>query len=273
MNSIIRRSFAGPFLLCAVFIGSAALAAEEQSPDRFMLRLGGYHVRNAEPVARLDANNAPVGVYVDFSKDMGLDSSATVGRLDGLYRFNEHDGLGFAWYALKFTGSRVLSRTIEWGDLPPLNIGDQVESEFRFDVYKMNYQYSAYHTEQAELGALIGFHVLKTFVGVNAVGIGQAKSTAITAPLPVLGLYADYHFNPRTSVYYNFQFFAIDYANKAKGGLQDFLLGVEYRLFPNVALGAAYNKFAVNLELVGDASTLYLNTGWNGGMLYGAVYF
>ena len=87
--------------------------------------------------------------------------------------------------------------------------------------------------KQAELGVLFGFHVMKTFVGLNATGIGEAKSTAVTAPLPVLGLYADYHFTPRLSAYYNFQFFAIDYENKVKGGLQDFLLGVEYRLFRN----------------------------------------
>jgi len=58
-----------------------------------------------------------------------------------------------------------------------------------------------------------------------------------------------------------------------KGALQDFLLGVEYRMFRHVAIGAAYNKFALDLELVADAATLYLNTGWNGAMLYGTLYF
>jgi len=186
------------------------MAEDEKFPERFMLRLGGYSINNMETIARLDANNAPVGVYVDFNKDLGLDTSGTVVRLDGLYRFNEHHGLGFAWYALKFNGSRTVSRTIDWGDLPPITIGSQVDSELRFDVYKVNYQYSLFHNEQAELGALFGFHFLKTFVGINAGG-AESKNTAITAPLPVLGLYANYNFTPRMSVYYNFQFFAVNY--------------------------------------------------------------
>jgi len=257
-------------LVCIVlFQAGPALAEDVKYPDRFMLRLGGYSVNNVETIARLDSNNAPVGVYVDFNKDLGMDTSGTVVRLDGLYRFNEHHGLGFAWYALKFNGSRTVSRTIDWGDI---TIGGQVDSELRFDVYKVSYQYSLFHNEQAELGALFGFHFLKTFVGIDA-GVTQAKTTAITAPLPVLGLYADYHFTPRLSAYYNFQFFAINYEDKVKGALQDFLLGVEYRMFRNIALGVAYNKFSLNLELVADAATLYLNTSWNGGMLYGTLYF
>jgi hypothetical protein len=271
------RSLLAVFLvifICMILLQAGpAIAEDEKFPDRFMLRLGSYQVQNAETVARLDANNAPVGAYIDFSKDLGLDSSATVGRLDGLYRFNDHHALGFAWYALKFAGSRSINKEIDWGNLPTITVGQQVNSEIRFDVYKVSYQYSVFHNEQAELGALFGFHIMKTFVGINAVGIGEAKNTAITAPLPVLGLYADYHFTPRTSVYYNFQVFAVNYENKVKGGLQDFLLGVEYRLFPNVALGAAYNKFNLNLEVVADAATLLINTGWNGGMLYGALYF
>jgi hypothetical protein len=55
--------------------------------------------------------------------------------------------------------------------------------------------------------------------------------------------------------------------------LQDFLIGLEYRLFRNVALGAAYNRFGLGMEIKGDNTTLNLTTNWNGGMLYGALYF
>jgi len=263
----------GALICLALLQAGPAFAEDEKYPDKFMLRLGGYSVSNAETLARLDANNAPVGAHIDFTKDLGLDTKATVARLDGLYRFNEHHGLGFAWYALKFTGSRDVGRDINWGNLPPITFGTRVDSEIRFDVYKINYQYSVFHNDQAELGVLAGFHFLKTFVGFNAVGIGETKNTAVTAPLPVLGLFADYHFTPRMSAYYNLQFFSVNYENKVKGAMQDFLLGMEYRLFKNVALGVAYNRFVVNLEIIADAATLTLNTGWHSGMLYGSLYF
>ena len=54
--------------------------------------------------------------------------------------------------------------------------------------------------------------------------------------------------------------------------MQDFLLGLECRLIEDLALGIAYNRFALDLKAK-EASTLYVDTNWNGGMLYGAIYF
>jgi hypothetical protein len=237
-----------------------------------MIRMGGYHVRNADTIVRLDANDLPVGAYIDFDQTLGGATSATVGRLDGLYRFNEHHGLGLSWYALKFKGSRVLQKDLAWGD-QTFTANTQVDSELRFDVYKLNYQYSLFHNEKAELGALVGLHIMRTFVSINAVGISQSQSQTVTAPLPVFGLFADYNFTPRLSAYYNIQIFSINYQDKVKGGMQDTLIGLEYRLFRNVALGTAYNRFSLNMDIKGDAATLHLDSSWNGLMGYGSLYF
>ncbi len=257
-----------------VLLGGAcgAFADEEAFPDRFMLRLGGYQIGNADTIVRLDANNLPVGTYVDFSDTLGGDSRATVVRLDGLYRFNEHHAIDFSWYDLKFTGSRALNQDITWNGIT-YTLGTQVDSELRFDVYKLNYQYSVYHTKDVELGVLAGLHVMKAFASINASGINQAQSGSITAPLPLVGLFAEYNFTPRFSAFYSYQSFFIDYQDKVRGGLQDFLFGLEYRLFRHFSVGAAYNRFNLNLKLKGDNQTLYVDSGWNGGMLYGALYF
>jgi hypothetical protein len=255
-----------------VLLGVPAWAAEELLPDGFMLRFGGYRASNAETIMRLDANNAPVGAYIDFNETLGGESSTTVARLDGLYRFNDKHGLGLSWYTLKFTGSRKLGDNVDWGDqIFPKDM--QVDSELKFDVYKLNYQYSLFHNKEAELGALFGFHVMRVSAGINASNGSQSKAEAITAPLPVFGLYADYNFTPRFSAFYNYQFFFVNYQDKVKGGLQDFLIGLEYRLFKPFALGLAYNRFALELDAKGDATTLNVKTSWNGGMLYGALYF
>jgi hypothetical protein len=275
--AIVKRKNHRSVLLAASLVAALALAGAvraetEKLPDTFGLRLGGYSVSNADTIARLDANSGPVGVYVDFADTLGGNRTATVVRLDGLYRFNERHGLGFGWYDLKFTGSRVLDQNVEWGGVTyPLST--QVDSELKFDVYKLNYQYSLFHNDEAELGASVGLHVMRISAGISASGISQSQSQSATAPLPVWGLFASYKFTPRFSAYYNYQFFNINVQDKFSGGLQDFLLGTEYRLFRNFALGVAYNRFALNLKSKGDATTLYLESSWNGGMLYGAVYF
>jgi len=256
-----------------VLAGAVPAGAEEELlPDGFMLRAGGYRVQNADTILRLDANNAPVGTYIDFHDTLGGDNSATVFRLDGIYRFNDKHGLGFSYYALKFTGSRVLDQDIQWGDQTfPINA--RVDSEIKFDVYKLNYQYSLFHNNKVELGASFGLHIMKISASINGTNIAESQSEAVTAPLPVFGLYADYNFTPRFSAFYTYQWFFINYEDKIKGGLQDFLIGFEYRVFRNVALGIAYNRFALKVESKGDTTTLNVDTNWNGGMLYGALYF
>jgi len=237
-----------------------------------MIRLGGYNVHDADHLIRLDSANAPVGAYIDFVETLGGEASASVGRLDGLYRFDEHHAVGFSWYALKFSGHRSLSTQVDWGN-QTYPIGTTVDSEIKFDVYKVNYQYSLFNREGVELGALVGLHVMGTSIGLNAAGINQARSESMTAPLPVWGLYASYDFTPRLSAYFNYQFFFVSYEGRVEGALQDFLLGLEYRVSEHFAVGTAFNRFGMKLEAKEDAFTLNYSSDWNGLMLYGSLYF
>ena len=264
------------FVLMGVAAGAVpaapARADDEPLPDRFMIRLGGYEIRDSNTLVRLDSNRLPAGVYIDFADTLGGETTARVARVEGLYRFNPKHALGFSWYSLKFTGRRVLEKQIEWGD-QVFPIGVTVDSENRFGVKKLNYQYSLFNNAEAEIGALVGLHVMDTKMSITASGIGRSQEESATAPLPVWGLFARYNFTPRFSIYYNYQFFFINYEDKVKGGLQDFLFGLEYRLFRNFAAGFAYNRFGLSIESRKTDTTLYVDTNWNGGMLYGSLYF
>jgi hypothetical protein len=269
-RKVLLAIIAGAMLLLA---GSFSVSAEEEAfPDRFMLRLGGYTVHNADTIVRLDLNNLPIGTYIDFHDTLNGDTRATVSWIDGIYRFNDRHGLGFSWYELRFTGSTVLGQDIVWGGVT-FPLSTQVDSELKFDVYKLNYRYSVYHNDKVELGASLGLHIMRASASINAYEINLTQSDAVTAPLPVFGLFASYNFTPRFSAFYGYESFFIDYQDKARGGMEDFLIGLEYRLFRHFSLGAAYSRFSLNLQLKGDNKTLYVDNGWNGGMLYGAFYF
>ncbi|MGH8688006.1 MAG: hypothetical protein ACREVQ_09885 [Burkholderiales bacterium] len=251
---------------------SPAMAEDGPYPDRWMLRLGGYNASDANTIARLDANDVPVGAYIDFQQTLGGQTSASVVRFDGLYRFNDHHGIGFSTYAMRFNGNRTLGTAIDWGG-QTYPIGTTVDSTIKFDIYKVNYQYSVVDNDKVELGGLAGLHIMNISMGINGAAIGQSNTSSVTAPLPVLGMYARYNFTPAFSIYYNYQFFFINYEDKIKGGLQDFLLGLEYRISKHFALGAAFNKFGMNVQSKGDLSTLNVDSNWTGTMLYGSLYF
>jgi hypothetical protein len=257
----IRRSlFAAAVFAALVLAGAVRVDAEEEKlPDKFVVRLGGYSIKDYSAIVRLDANNSPVGTYVDFHDTLGGETRAMVFRLDGLYRFTERSGLGFAWYDVRFRGSRVLSEQIVWNG-QTYDIGTPVDTSIKFTVYKVNYQYSVFHDEEVELDASIGLHIMHIQAGIEASGINQSQGDSVTEPLPVWGLFADYKFTPRFSAFYNYQVFFINYQDKVKGGLQDFLFGLEYRLTKHIALGGAYNRFALNVKAQGNDATLYLDT-------------
>jgi hypothetical protein len=253
-------------------IGAPVWAEDENFPERFMIRFGGYQVQNASTIARLDSNNLPIGTYVDFENTLGGESRASVLRLDGLYRFNNKHSIGFSWYAMKFTGSRTLSQDIVWNGVT-YPIDTHVDSNLRYNVYKLNYQYSLAHTDEVELGVSAGLHIIHASFNITAETINTAEGDSVTAPLPDIGLFGNYKFTPRFSGFFYYQVFAVDYQNKIKGGMQDFLLGLEYRLIRHFAVGAAYNRFNLSADVTGNNQTLHFDTNWNGLMLYGSLYF
>ncbi len=259
-------------LIAFIAIGAPVWAEDENFPERFMLRFGGYEVRNASTIARLDSNNLPAGTFVDFQDTLGGETKASMLRLDALYRFNQKHSIGLSWYAMKFTGAKNLTGDIVW-DGVTYPIDTHVDSSLRFNVYKLNYQYSLAHTDEVELGVSAGFHVMQVSFNITSNALNIAQGDSVTAPLPVVGLFGDYKFTPRFSGFFYYQVFGIDYQDKVKGGMQDFLVGVEYRLIRNVALGLAYNRFNLSADITGKAQTLRLNTDWNGIELFGSLYF
>ncbi len=272
MRQVGRFAITLMLLFAFMAIGAPVWAEDENFPDRIMIRFGGYEVRNASTIARLDSNNLPIGTYVDFENTLGGESRASMLRLDGLYRFNNKHSLGFSWYSMKFTGSRNLTEEIVWNGVT-YPVDTHVDSNLHYDVYKLNYQYSLAHTNEVELGVSAGLHIIHASFNISAEAINTAEGDSVTAPLPDIGLFGDYKFTPRFSGFFYYQVFAIDYQNKVKGGMQDFLLGLEYRLIRNVALGAAYNRFNLSADITGKAQTLHVDTNWNGLMVFGSLYF
>ena len=263
-------------VLFTVIAFSSAVRAEENgensNPDRFMLRLGGYSALNAKNLIRADSNDQPVGAYIDFEDTLGGDTSATVFRLDSRFRFTDSHAIGFSWYNIQFDGNRELEQDISWvGEIIPE--GTEIDSELKYNIFKLNYQYSLFHNNIIEVGVIAGFHILQTSLTVTRDDINKKSASDSTKPLPIIGLFAEYSFFRDLAAYYNYQVFFINYDDKVRGTMQDFILGLEYRAFRNVALGAAINKYTLGIEVEKPDTTVYVDSNWSGVMLYASVYF
>ncbi len=242
-------------------------------PERFMIRAGGFAVRDVETRLRLDSTQAPVGSFVDFDRTLGGDTSATVGRVDSYYRFATHHRLDVGWYQLDLKGRRTINEQIDFGD-QTFPISADIRSELRLSVLKAAYTYSFYRNEDVELGVSAGLHAIGIDASLSEVTTGsRSESKSVTAPLPILGVMLNYRLGEKWTSMVKMENFFVNINDQFQGSLTDILLGVEYRLFKPFALGLAYNRFALNAEGTGDNARLTIDHSWYGLLGYAALYF
>jgi hypothetical protein len=258
-------------VMVAAVIGLGANDAwAEEFPDTWALRVGGFVVNNYNTTIRLDAKGAPVGTSIDFGDTLGGDSSATVARVDGYYRFNPRHRLDLSYYRIQREGSRALDIEIKWGD-QIFAINDVVTSELDTGVIKLGYTYSFYHNDDVELGVSAGLHtsIMRASLSDSS-GVSQAET--ITAPLPVFGFLMDYHITPRWTAKLSTQYFAID-VWKVRGLLADTLLATEYRFTRHLGAGLGFNHYGTAVELEGENAVLTERSGFRGFLAYVSASF
>ncbi|MEW6683500.1 MAG: hypothetical protein AB1451_11360 [Nitrospirota bacterium] len=261
----------GLWIVVVAVIGLAANETwAEEVPDTWMLRAGGFLVRNYDTTLRLDAVGAPVGTTIDFGDTLGGDSSANVARVDGYYRFNPRHRVDASYYRIQREGVRDLDLTIQWGD-ESFAVNDVINSEIDTGVVKLGYTYSFYHNDDVELGVSAGFYTSLVRVALSD-STGQSEAESVTAPLPVFGFLMDYHITPRWTAKVSAQYFFFNAFNM-RGQLTDALIATEYRFTEHFGVGLGINHYANGLELEGDDALLLERSNYRGFLAYLSMYF
>ena len=256
-------------VVLAIALTATEVRAEE-FPDQWMLRVGGFLVRNYDTTVRLDSTGAPLGTSIDFADTLGGDVTANVVRVDGYYRFNPKHRLDAAYYRIQRQGSRRLDVNIQWGD-QNFAINDVVNSELDTGILKLAYTYSFYHNDDVELGMSFGLHTSILRASLSSSG-GQSQAEGVTAPLPVIGFLMDYHITPRWTTKLSAEYFFFN-AFGVTGLLTDTLLATEYRLNRHLGVGLGLNHYANGLEIEGDKAVLLERSNYRGFLGYLAGYF
>jgi hypothetical protein len=210
----------------------------------------GVFVTDLERQSRVDGNSGTPGTVVDLEGDLGVDSSDSVFRVDGYYRFNQKHRLDFSIFDLSRSASAMIDKDIEWnGALFPVNT--TVDSDFDLAIYKLAYTWSFMHRDKGYLGLTAGLYVGEIGMTLTAEAIGEIESNDLTAPLPVIGLRGQYDFTKKLSFRASGEVFSLDYEG-FDGSLYDFYAGLDYQLFKHLALGVGVNS----VRLVTDAGSV-----------------
>ncbi|MDH4096037.1 MAG: hypothetical protein OEV81_14790, partial [Betaproteobacteria bacterium] len=115
-----------------------ALAADAPEDDRYSLSLGAYFVSRTNGTIRLDrtvGGIVTIGTSIDWERDLGGETSMTVPRLDGYFRFAPKHRMDFSWYKIDRGGLIVSQRGLDFGDVtfPP---GSTLDSELNTETLK-----------------------------------------------------------------------------------------------------------------------------------------
>jgi len=269
--------------LFAVFIAilpGLALAEEgeqEQLPGKLMIRGGWAYVWDANTTVAFPGSVSGVGTSIDFAQTLGGDTSTDALRIEALYRFNERHSLGFSWYRIGLAGQKALNEQIQIED-QTIDVGASVSTSLNLNLYRLLYNYSFYRNEKVELAVSPGLYMsnIKFMLAAqgtinNVVASSSIIEEQLTLPLPSIGGVVNYNITPRLQSQIRGDFFYLKVGDFS-GSMFEFYAGLEYRLFKNFALGAAYDRLVVDVANQSSSGGFNVNLGYNLLYLYGSIY-
>lgn len=242
--------------IVCVFAGRAAMAAEtdkETSPwERYSANLGIF-LATTNSSARVGSTSA--GVEFDLEDTLGLGSGNNAFRAGFAWRFTENrrHRIDFSWFRLKKDGSRVLSRDLETDNIT-IPAGSTVNSEIKLDLYRAAYSYSFFQDDRFDLAVIGGLYVAPMSITINGTsGFTGTVDQSLTAPLPVLGLRADFALTPKWFLRTGFDVFYIS-VDDYTGYLTDVQIAAEYKAWKHVGFGLGFDTMHLDVEAESDTS-------------------
>ncbi len=262
-----------PLLTLAV-LSTSALASEGDSQatvpskmeqDKTVIRIGGFYSNSN---STMDVTDPLLGnnFKLDFEEDLNLDESQFLPFFEIQYHFNAKHRIYADWKQLH-RNAEVKKLTVPFqvtldDQIYNVQAGANLETTLNIDIARIGYGYNFYQGNNYNFGLSLGVHTMfiKTAfngdIGVCLKGDSvQQCSDAnpryvdeeVTAPLPDIGLYADYEFIPGFKLNAHAQYFYIE-LDDIKGSLVDIRAGLEAKISDNWHMTAAFNYYKVDVD-------------------------
>ena len=277
---LIKRKFRYLFVAASLLLFIQPAMAEDTPWEKFSLDLG-YFIANTDTSVRLGSG---LGVSVDMEDLLGLDSTDSAGRVRASWRFtdNRRHRLDFQWFGFRRDGSRTIGEDIHYkdkdGNDQVIDAGTYVESFFDFDIYQAAYSYSFFQDDRIDLAGSLGLYVMPIDFGFNATGlVNGGGSESFTAPLPTLGVRADFAITPKWIFRTGLQVFYLE-IGEFQGSIIDTNVAIEYLAWKHLGFGLGFDSLNVHVEADGDDYPGIdfkgeINFHYTGLQLYAKLYF
>lgn len=221
--------------------------------EKFSLKFG-YFISTVDSDLSLGSG---VGISVDVEELLGLDTTNSVFRIDGFWRFtdNRRHRLDLTWFSFRRDGSNIVGQDIpikdEDGNDITIPSGSQVDGKFNLDIYKAGYSYSFIQDDRMDLAFVVGLYVMPIEVGLKSTGSTNVdEKETLTAPLPTFGLRADFAITPKWFLRSGFDVFYLE-IDEFTGTLYETFISVEYLPWKHLGFGLGFDTFNLGIEADG----------------------
>jgi hypothetical protein len=222
--------------------------------EKFSLT-AGYFISNVDTDLSVGSD---LGITVNAEDLLGLDTTNSVFRIGASWRFtdNRRHRLDLTWFSFRRDGSTTVGRDFTIKDDEDNEIvvpaGSQVNTKFDLDIYKAAYSYSFFQDDRVDLRFSLGLYVMPIDIGLQATGLINVDETErFTAPLPTLGLRADFAINPKCFLRTGLEVFYLE-INEFTGTIYESHVAVEYLPWKHFGFGLGFNTFNLNIESDGE---------------------
>ena len=255
---IKRKCLCVFFVVSLLFLIQPAFAENPASQDtpweKFSLDLG-YFIANTDTSIRLGSG---LGVSVDVEDLLGLDTTNSAFRVDASWRFtdNRRHRLDFQWFSFRRDGSRTIGEEIHYKDKDgieqTIDADTNVESFFDFDIYEVAYSYSFFQDDRIDLAGSLGLYVMPIEFGLTATGLlNVGGSESFTAPLPTLGVRADFAITPKWFFRSGIKIFYLE-IGEFSGSILEANAAIEYLPWKHLGFGLGLDSLNVQVEADGE---------------------
>ncbi len=271
ISRILRRAAIAAVSGLVLLSPAGAVAADRLAfPEQMMLRLVSYSVLRADTdLAVLNSQN--LGTGFSFVDDLGGEDRVNVPRIDGYYRFDRWHRIEFGTFRIRRKGRNRLTIALDIGD-QTFSAGDTVISDIEYELFKLGYAYTFYHSPEVELSLTTGLHLTTYKFDYRLVDGSSSDSSDASGPLPMFGIRMAYAIDRQWSLHYMTEVLFVE-AGDSDGSFQNYEVSLRYRLNANVMLGTGLSRFSMDLSSDDSDWNGRIADTHQGFMLFGSYYF
>lgn len=245
-----------------------SLCSFSVAADELSITIGGFYSHSD---SSMDVTNPSLGneFELDFESDLELKEKQFLPFFELQYQFNERHHFTLDWKQLHREGvtqgvTQAFQMQID-DTVYDVKAGNELSTTLNIDIARLSYGYDFYQGDDLTLGFSLGLHTMFIETGfegiidscnagslINNICTGQTIPAiideSVTAPLPNLGLYANYSLSPGWEFKAHAQYLQIK-LDDVEGRLIDIKAGVEAQISERWFMSAAFNYFQVDVDI------------------------